>query len=184
MRFSLRIQIRHGRSVKIVISSALMRSDVGFYSEIVLPCAVVIQVILKQIEEYGNMRRIAAPVELVAGQFINNYRLVIDVIVVIQAGIADIADQEHVLTVMSRKGRIKQRRCRALPLCSCNADSLPAELRKKKLRLGSHLLILDRSIDSRALNYQVVVIENDILAFALEYLDFRRRTMALKESLG
>ena len=60
MRFSLRIQIRHGRSVKIVVISALMRSYIGLYLEIVLPCAVVIQVILKQIEEYGDMRRITA----------------------------------------------------------------------------------------------------------------------------
>ena len=70
-----------------------------------------------------------------------------------------------------------------LPAEDCE-DVEPAELRKKKLRLGSHLLILDRSIDSRTLYYQVIVIENNIFAFSLEYLDFRRRAMALKESLG
>ena len=97
--------------------------------------SVVIQMLFVEIEEYGNMRCGLGILELMTGQFENDYRISGSIVVIIKAGKTYVSRKDDFLSRQFTQHVGKHRNRRGLSLGSCDAHGLHTVFVQKYLGL-------------------------------------------------
>ena len=152
-----------------IILLCLEKGDVLLGGEIPLEGPVIVQMLLVKVQKYRRMGGESHGGELVAGHFEDDHALVVDLPVVVQAGIAYVAHQEGLSAGAGGQDGIKKGGSGALSLGARNAYGPVPELLQKELGLGGILCSKALCLNAGALDDIVPVLFIDPVLFSFIY---------------
>ena len=137
----LRPDRRHfAACIKDIILRLVLRNP-ALRVKVMLQRMIPVQMILKEIEEYGDMRVRLQPLALVTGKLEDRDAVGVHLINVVKTRLSDIPHQEHRSVRARGKHRVEQRAGRALAFGSCNSYGLRAVFFHEDFRLGSEFCV-------------------------------------------
>ena len=145
-----------------------MSRDIGFRAEILVHGAVVVQMLLVEVQEESDVGRYFGMGELVAGHLEDDDRIVCDLAVVVESGKADVAHEKGRPVCALAQDAVEQRGRGALALGAGHSYDLPGKLGQEEVRHGCVFVAQIPGDDAGTLDNVVIGVLVDLFAFSLE----------------
>ena len=160
-----------------------MDRDIFLCVEIVFFRDVAVEMVLVKVQEHRHMRGEFEVGKLVTAQLVYDDRVLVDLVIVVEARKSDISYKKSTAAVAFAKHVVEEGRRGALSLGAGDTDGLPAELLHEKLGLRDILRVRFLRRDTGTLKDVIVLIAVDVLLLAFEDFQALDLTMRLNEIL-